>query len=233
MTQSNLQQGFQYAVDVVFCIDVTGSMQPVIDQVKEGALSFHARLQEAMNEKRKQIAQLRVKVIAFRDFGDNASDAILESPFYTLPEESGAFEVFVKPLRAGGGGDAPESGLEALALAVVSDWERSMDRRRHIIVLWTDAPAHPIGTHAAVAGHSYPRNIPTTNDELFEAWGYDGSQTAAMEFAAKRLILFTPDVLPWSTINEEWDNIIYVPTSGDVVRDTELGEVIEAVANSV
>ena len=30
----------------------------------------------------------------------------------------------------------------ALALAVGSDWEKGLDRRRHVIVMFTDAPAH-------------------------------------------------------------------------------------------
>ncbi len=33
-----------YAVDIVFVIDITGSMTPVIDQVKQGALTFHDKL---------------------------------------------------------------------------------------------------------------------------------------------------------------------------------------------
>ena len=31
-------RGLSYAVDIVFCIDVTGSMTPIIDQVKANAL---------------------------------------------------------------------------------------------------------------------------------------------------------------------------------------------------
>jgi hypothetical protein len=41
--QSSLSapRGLKYAVDIVFCIDVTGSMTPIIDQVKNNALRFY------------------------------------------------------------------------------------------------------------------------------------------------------------------------------------------------
>ncbi len=45
--------GFRYAVDIIFCIDVTGSMTPVIDAVKNNVRSFHDLLRSAMAEKSK------------------------------------------------------------------------------------------------------------------------------------------------------------------------------------
>ena len=33
-------RGLSYAVDIVFCIDVTGSMTPIIDAVKANAIGF-------------------------------------------------------------------------------------------------------------------------------------------------------------------------------------------------
>ena len=227
-------QGFAYAVDIVFCIDVTGSMARVIEEVKNGALSLHKQLQGAMEKEGKSIAQLRVKVVAFRDFADNASDALETGGFYTLPDQAGEFENFVRPLRAQGGGDEPESGLEALAVAIQSDWERGLDRRRHVVVVWTDASAHPIGSPAARAAHTYPSGIPMTYDDLFESWGYEGSQVATMEFSAKRLLIFAPDTTPWNVVQADWENTILVHSkAGSDVKEFELDEVIQAVANSV
>ena len=89
----------RYAVDIVLCIDTTASMRPVLENVKSSALSFHDRLRTVMEEKGKSISQLRVKVIAFRDFGDRADDAIEETEFFRLPEDSGAYEDFVRKLE--------------------------------------------------------------------------------------------------------------------------------------
>jgi len=224
----------QYAVDIVLCIDITGSMHPVLDSVKGSALLFRERLEAAMQEKGKAISQLRIKVIAFRDFGDFADDAIQETGFFVFPDEAAEFKDFVSGLDADGGGDAPESGLEALALAIHTDWERGLDRRRHVIAMFTDAPAHPLGSPAAVTAHNYPQQIPRSMDELSEQWGYTRSQTALMDNSAKRLVLFAPDLSPWSEISEEWNRAIYFPSkAGHGLEELEMDEIIETIANSL
>jgi hypothetical protein len=224
----------QYAVDIVMCVDITGSMNPVLDAVKESALRFHQRLHEMMASKGKEISQLRLRVVAFRDFGDNPDDAIEQTGFLRLPEQSAEFERFVRGLRAIGGGDYPESGLEALALAVNSPWEKGLDRRRHVIVVFTDAPAHPLGTVGAAA-QAYPRDIPGSLDELFEQWGYARSQMAVMEQSAKRLVLFAPEEEPWKeAIGEEWDLTLHFPSkAGEGLEEFEMDEIIETIANSL
>ncbi|MES4889321.1 vWA domain-containing protein [Streptomyces sp. NPDC096012] len=233
---SNIEQyqgNLQYAVDIVLCVDATGSMFPVLDNVKSSALQFHDRLNDVMAKKGKAISQLRLKVIAFRDFGDDASTAIQQTGFLRLPQESRDFEEFVRGIDASGGGDIPESGLEALALAIDSPWEQGLDRRRHVIVMFTDAPAHPLGAHASVPG--YPASVPGSLDELFERWGYARSQTAVMEQSAKRLVLFAPDQAPWSDpIAEEWDlTLHFASKAGEGLEEFEMDEIIETIANSL
>lgn len=223
----------QYAVDIVLCIDATGSMNPVLDSVKSSALTFQQRLEAVMQEKGKAISQLRIKAIAFRDFGDREDDAIEAMGFLRLPKQAEEFRAFLHGIDAGGGGDAPESGLEALALAVGSPWEKGLDRRRHVIVMFTDAPAHPLGgPHSSL--QSYPASIPRSSDELLEQWGYPRSQEALMEQSAKRLVLFAPDVQPWTDIQEEWDMVLHFPSkAGDGLQDLEMDEIIDTIANSL
>ncbi len=78
---------------------------------------FYDDVQTNLTEKGKNVDQLRVRVLAFRDFEADGAAALEESPFYTLPAERAGFSDFVNGLLAEGGGDAPESGLEAVALA--------------------------------------------------------------------------------------------------------------------
>lgn len=224
----------RYAVDIVLCIDTTMSMRPVLGNVKSSALSFHDRLTSVMAEKGKSISQLRVKVIAFRDFGDRADDAIEETDFLNLPDESDEYQEFVQKLEARGGGDAPESGLEALALAIRAPWERGLDRRRHVIVVFTDAPAHQLGSAASVAHGFYPQSIAASEDDLFEEWGYQTSQAAVMENSAKRLLLFAPDAEPWRELAENWNNTIFFPSqAGEGLDEWEMDEIIQTISNSL
>lgn len=228
------QGNLQYAVDIVLCIDATASMYPVLDSVKSSALQFHDRLNEVMATKGKSISQLRLKTIAFRDFGVDPETAIEQTDFLRLPEQAKEFQAFVRGIDADGGGDIPESGLEALALAINSPWERGLDRRRHVIVMFTDAPAHPLGT-MGVSSKGYPANIPRDIDDLFEQWGYARSQTAVMEQSAKRLVLFAPDEAPWTDpIAEDWDLTLHFESkAGEGLEEFEMDEIIETIANSL
>jgi hypothetical protein len=235
MNVNNQYQGnLQYAVDIVLCIDATGSMFPVLDNVKSSALQFHDRLNDVMAKKGKAISQLRLKTIAFRDFGDDPETAIEQTDFLRLPDQATDFERFMHDIDASGGGDIPESGLEALALAINSPWETGLDRRRHVIVMFTDAPAHPLGT-AGASAQTDPANIPRSIADLFEQWGYARSQTAVMEQSAKRLVLFAPDQEPWSDpIAEEWDlTLHFASKAGEGLEEFEMDEIIETIANSL
>lgn len=225
-------RNLRYALDIVLCIDVTASMLPILDTVKANALNFHKQLEDIMAEKGKAVSQVRLKAIAFRDFADNPDDAFAETEFLRFPHGARVFEEFILSLSARGGGDAPESGLEALALAIQAPWERGLDRRRHVILMFTDASAHPLG--AVIDSGAYPRSIARSEDELFEQWGYQSSQSAVMENSAKRLILFAPDLEPWQEIAASWNNTIFYPSeAGNGLDEWEMGEIIQTIANSI
>jgi hypothetical protein len=231
---SEYNSNLKYAVDIVMCIDSTGSMGPTLKHVKESALSFHERLNSVMAEKGKAISQLRLRAIAFRDFGHRAEDAIQQTGFLTFPAQAAEFETFVNALEPTGGGDIPESGLEALALAVQSPWESGLDRRRHVIVLFTDAPAHHLGDPTQTRASTYPSSVPRSMDDLFEQWGYAQSQLARMENSAKRLLIFAPEASPWTEISEDWNNTLFFPSqAGDGLEEWEMDEIINTIANSL
>ena len=194
-----------YAVDIVFCIDVTGSMGNVIDEVKDMATGFRAKVQEALEESSRQVDVLRTKVVSFRDFSVD-KDALVSSPFYTLPEEEAGFQEFVNGLEASGGGDEPENGLEALAEAMNTDWTQDGNKRRHIIVMFTDASA--INFEDSNKGHAqYPANAPASLAAL-QDWWEGGTPNGSLQGQAERLILFTPDAEPWNTIRT-WNKTEY------------------------
>lgn len=231
---NNNNGGLQYAVDIVMCIDATGSMSSALDHVKESALSFHTRLSKVMHDKGKAISQLRLRVIAFRDFGDRADDAIEATDFLVLPDQSAEFDRFVRGLRPTGGGDAPESGLEAVALAIQSPWERGLDRRRHVIVVFTDAPAHPLGSPDQMRAHTYPQSIPRSMNQLLEQWGPAQGGAFVMDNSAKRLLLFAPEETPWVEIESAWNNTLYFPSeAGQGLEEYEMDEIIDTIANSL
>jgi hypothetical protein len=222
-------RGVNYSVDIVFCIDVTGSMDPILDAVKANALGFYDDVQSNLVAKGKNVAQLRVRVVAFRDLVADGDAAVEESPFFALPDERARFSEFVGGLRAEGGGDAPESGLEAVALAMSSPWTRTGDRRRQVIVVWSDQPAHQLD--ASVVPADLRSRIPADFSGLTDAWE---DEQGLMGSSSKRLILFAPDGPGWSDISAVWENVVHNPSvAGGGLSDVDYGTIIDSIGNSV
>ena len=222
-------RGLSYAVDIVFCIDVTGSMTPILDAVKANALRFYSDVQTNLVDKGKNVDELRVRVVAFRDFAADGDAAMQESPFFGLPADQGDFSAFVNGLVAEGGGDAPESGLEAVSLAMSSPWTTRGDRRRQVIVVWTDQPAHPLS--AAALPEDLRSRVPADFSALTDMW--EDAQ-GALGSSSKRLILFAPDGPGWSDISSVWENVVHHPSqAGGGLSDVDYGTIIDSIGNSV
>jgi hypothetical protein len=222
-------RGLSYAVDIVFCIDVTGSMTPILDAVKANALGFYDDVQTNLTAKGKNVTQLRVRVVAFRDFAADGDAALEESPFYPLPDERAAFSEFVNGLIPQGGGDHPESGLEAVAVAINSPWTNIGDRRRQVIVVWTDQPANPLDPSVVPA--DLASRVPADFSALTDAWE---DEQGVMASNSKRLILFAPDGPGWSDISAVWENVVHHPSqAGGGLSEVDYGTIIDSIGNSV
>jgi hypothetical protein len=222
-------RSLSYAVDIVFCIDVTGSMTPIIDAVKTNALRFYSDVQTNLTAKGKNVDELRVRVVAFRDFGADGEAALQESPFFALPAEQSAFRDFVSGLVAEGGGDAPESGLEAVAVAMTSPWTTRGDRRRQVIVVWTDQPAQPLDPAVLPAG--LRERVPADFSALTDMWE---DPQGPLGSSSKRLILFAPDGPGWSDISGVWENVVHHPSqAGGGLSDVDYGTIVDSIGNSV
>ena len=214
-------QGLEYNVDIVMCIDCTGSMGGLLEKVKTNALRFYSDVKASLDKKSKSISSLRVKVIAFRDYYCDGDGSMLTTDFMSLPERQSDFSDFVSKLRAEGGGDEPENGLEALALAMQSDWATSGDRKRHIIVMWTDASAHELEKNSDSKPSNYPTDIPKNFDEITDTWEDEQGGTMPSS-SARRLLLFAPDAYPWTDIANNWElTIQYASKAGDGLEDID------------
>ena len=222
-------RGLSYAVDIVFCVDVTGSMTPILDQVKANALRFYGDVQSNLTAKGKAIDELRVRVVAFRDIVADGEAALQESPFFELPAEETGFSGFVNGLVAEGGGDAPESGLEAVALAMTSPWTTRGDRRRQVIVVWTDQPAHSLD--ASAVPPAFAGRVPADFSALTDVWE---DPQGPLGSSSKRLIVFAPDGPGWSDISGVWENVVHHPSqAGSGLSDIDYGTIIDSIGNSV
>lgn len=187
-------------VDIVYCIDATSSMTPCIETVKQNAKTLHTDIINATSAGGYTVQQLRLKVILFRDFSFDEENAIKESRFFNLPDETDEYEAFINEIEVIGGGPLPESSLEALHLAINSDWVAPADgvRTRHVIVMFTDAPAHMLDDqeYREIADENplYPKETPRDLTGLIEEW------QIKMNERERRLVIFAPDAEPWTEV---------------------------------
>jgi len=219
-----------YFADLVFRIDATGSMGKVIEIVKQNALSFQQDLVNAMKAKGKMIQQLRIRIIAFRDYIADGENAMMATDFFLLPGEVETFSRCVNGIRATGGGDIPEDGLEALAFAIRSKWTMEAAKKRHVIVVWTDAGVHELGYGSKMS--NYPDKMAKNFEELTNWWG-DEQLSGFMDPNAKRLLLFAPYASYWKTISDNWDNVMHYPSvAGAGLKEIDYNQIIDAIINS-
>ena len=216
-----------YNVDIVMCIDATSSMRPYIDEVKDNALQFDERLRKTLAEKEKRIDNLRVRIVVFRDIkNDGLDNALLESDFMALPDEQDKFKQFIDLIHAEGGGELPENSLEALAAGMNSNWTRDGDKQRHLIVMFTDAPAHPLGKTGST---ELPDNIPTSFEGFVDMW-----EGQVMDDRSKRMLIFAPDEDPWRIVAETCEGVFWIESkAGKGLSDIHYEEIFKGIVNSV
>ena len=221
-----------YDVDIVFCIDVTMSMAPIINTIKDNILSFYQDFVTKMHEKGKPVGNLRIKLVAFRDYFYDAEQAMLVTDFFDMKTQALDLRECVASIEANGGGDDPEDGLEALSFAIESDWVKNdKGKARHIIVVYSDDATHPLGF--GKKGRFYPEGRPENFNELTEWWGtrnYPGK----MNQNYKRLIMFTPQRPFWTNIDSTWNNTVLYPSrAGMGLGELDYDAILDAIINSV
>ena len=210
------------AIDIALCVDATGGMAPWFELLKSNVSRFHRDFVQLVACQGKRLDRVRIRVILFRDLHEDQKEAITQSPFFTLPEHNLGLEAFLASTQAHGGGDEPESGLEALAIAMRSPWSQWGDRKRHIIVLFTDASAHRLEDASARRPVGYPRGLPRSWAQLTEEWDKMS--------ASKRLLLWAPDLYPWSRMSDWEDVYRIVARPGHGLIELDYRSVVETIA---
>ena len=221
----------KYNVDMVFCIDITGSMDNIIDIVRDNALNLYQDVQKFMEKKDRHVDVLRVRIIAYRDYLADNDEAMFTTNFFTLPQDAENLKTCVSCLVAKGGGDDPEDGLEALAYAIKSKWNMDGDKKRHVIVLWTDDDTHDLGF--GKTSKNYPKGMASDIRELTAWWGHTKGP-GYMDQNAKRFILFAPDMSGWRQVTDNWDKVLHYPSNvKEGLKEVDYSKIISVIAQTI
>ncbi len=226
--------------DVVFLIDITGSMAPCINAVKESIGHFVEMLTHADANGGAILSDWRISICGYRDYRHDpkrGTPALEMHPFVRSVSEARAH---IESLMATGGGDEPESLLDALyevidrgvtepGEALMPDRWRARNEAARCIIVFTDASFHP--TMEVVEGG--------TADDI----------AMLMKQEKIRLTLYAPADTPERKKQrngylhlQSFDRVVYPPIRGedpvralrDYVQNREnFYKVMEAIAKSV
>ncbi|RKZ30702.1 hypothetical protein DRQ36_04625 [bacterium] len=117
------------AADIVWCIDTTGSMWGMIDEVSDRCVEFAESLVVSGID-------YRLGLVTFSD--------IVNFPYgYDLTGSALEFQTWVSALGASGGGDGPEVAFDAIYDAL--EFIHWRPGARKVICLVSDAPYHYLG----------------------------------------------------------------------------------------
>ena len=130
------------ALDVVFVLDTTGSMGPLLQAAREQMTTLLSRLG---NE-----SSLRVGFVEYRDHPPQDTVLTRVHPFVA---ELNRAQKTVNAFSAQGGGDGPEAVFDGIVAATQMEWRK---HARRIAVLIGDAPPHGVGA----SGDGFARGCP-------------------------------------------------------------------------
>ena len=137
--------------DIVFLIDVSGSMTPIIDALRKNIEAFVDSLSSGEANHAAPVRDWRGKVVGYRDIESAPSEGLEWYEDHPFVRDTAALKAQLAGLKAQGGGDEPESLLDALYKVATMEaspkgaqseeatkWRYRSDAAR-VVVVFTDA----------------------------------------------------------------------------------------------
>lgn len=217
-------------VDFVFLIDGTGSMDPCMQALKDNINVFLDELTGPQSP----VRDWRGKVVTFRDQEVDGSHWYGDNPF--VANDGAALKAQLAGLVAAGGGDEPESALDALhrvaTMEYTAEGQQELDPTKwrfrsdaaRVVIVFSDA------TYKTTM--SYPAGVGGTAADVITA------------LASNRinLVMYTPNHESWEQISHvdkaEWEAVDPAPNFVEglkalVTDRTKFRKVMVALAKSV
>jgi hypothetical protein len=123
-------------VDIIFLLDVTGSMGPAIIELGKNMINFISNIDP------NTVKDYKVKLVSFGDFELDDEDIKFDiSRAYTddPAELYKQFEDVIELIKKKGGKDIPESSLDALYKTIQDGFSADWSQRTRVVILFTDA----------------------------------------------------------------------------------------------
>jgi Mg-chelatase subunit ChlD len=208
-------------VDIVFVLDITESMQPYIDAVKQNMINFAQDLAENHRD-------YRLGLVTFEDYVVSAYPDCNCAYRKSMTSDVQQFTDWVGSLHAGGGGDIPEDQLDALSYAATLPFRPDA---QGIIIMITDAPPHVAGDGPDRTGDAaYRLHHPDPNADVTE----ETAASVAAKLVKNGLTLYA--VAPPPFIAPQYEQIVQA-TRGRlyniVTEENRFPELVREIGHSI
>ncbi|HVN63983.1 MAG TPA: vWA domain-containing protein, partial [Candidatus Binataceae bacterium] len=208
-------------VDIVFVMDVTESMQPYIDAIKQNVISFADDL--AANNR-----DYRLGLVTFEDYVVSKYPDCKCDYRDKLTGNVDEFTKWIGSLHAGGGGDIPEDQLDALAYAATLPFRPNAQA---IVILISDAPTHKRGDGPDREGdEAYREHHPDPNSDVTDETASDVA--AAMK--KNGITLYA--VVPPPFIEPAYQDIVdatHGRSYNIITEETRFSELVREIGHSI
>ena len=166
------------SLDLLFIMDLTGSMGPYIEQVKHNIINIMNRIPMECPG-----ININLGYIGYRDVSDIALNYIVNIDFSQNYQQ---IQNKIKNVIADGGEDYPEEVAWAIEKAIEKNWKS--DARYSILV--ADAPCHGTKYHYDIIEDDYPNGVP----------GRKNIEILINELAAKNVSLYCMEITEYTDI---------------------------------
>eukprot|EP00743_Colponemidia_sp_Colp-15_P000535 GILK01000602.1.p1 GENE.GILK01000602.1~~GILK01000602.1.p1 ORF type:complete len:437 (+),score=52.86 GILK01000602.1:88-1398(+) len=139
------------SLDLVFCVDCTGSMGSYIASAQENIRSIVEKL--IAFEK----CDVQFALVCYRDHPPQDSSYVTQ--VFNFTKSLSKMQEYVDSMSANGGGDGPEAVADGLHAVLHMPWRKAATK---ISILISDAPPHGLGEN----GDGFPDGCPLGHDPI-------------------------------------------------------------------
>ena len=123
-------------VDIIFLLDVTGSMGPAIVELGKNMINFVNSIDKNL------VSDFKVKIASFGDFETDSEDIKFNLNRNFTDDSQQIYNDFldvIELIKKKGGHDLPESSLDALHKTIQEGFSSDWSERTRVVVLFSDA----------------------------------------------------------------------------------------------
>ncbi len=198
----------EFIYDFVLCIEATNNFKPYKEKVAEYLKHLFISFLEKSEATGHVIKLFRVKLLYFRDV-PWCSNPFVESPFFEIGKEMEIDHIiaFINSMQFEDG-HGRCNALEALALALKSQWYATYNSRR-VILMFSNGEVRPLGGNQT-ALPTYPAGMPKSTAEL-SRWFEGHVPVEGFKERATFVIVNAPEAEPWSNEIIRMQGVFFSP----------------------